>query len=320
MGSSIARAARKAGIADTIVLQSRHASTIERARVLDLGDVYTESPAQAVVDAELVIVAVPVGAYGEVGCLIGPNLKRGAVLSDVGSVKGSVVREMNPHVPKSVDFIPAHPIAGMERTGPDAGKADLFVDRWCVLTPLPGTALAPLSILNNFWTALGARTTTMTPEWHDRVLAMTSHLPHLLAFNIMQTAIAFECVSRDEVMKFSSGGFRDVTRIAASDPTMWRDIFLHNKDAVLEMLGRFREDLRNLEAAIRWEEGDILRDSFEAASVTRRSAFEWNAVPSLSHASDIAARPSKPLAFAMSHEFNDIKAALPGFQEGDVDR
>jgi cyclohexadieny/prephenate dehydrogenase len=270
IGGSIARAARASGAARTIVATAR--SPQSRRRVMELGfaDRVTDTNVEAVKDADLVIVSIPVGASGAVAKEIGPHLKTGAILSDVGSVKGSVVRDMAPFVPPGVHFIPAHPVAGTENSGPDSGFAELFVNRWCILTPVPGTDPAAVETLKTFWEKLGANVETMTPEHHDLVLAITSHLPHLIAYTIVGTADELGEVTESEVLKFSAGGFRDFTRIAASDPTMWRDVFLHNKEAVLEMLGTFNEDLAKLTRAIRRGDGEALFAHFTRTRAIRR--------------------------------------------------
>jgi cyclohexadieny/prephenate dehydrogenase len=237
---------------------------------LGLADEVVETNAQAVKNADLVIVCIPVGACGTVAQEIAPHLAPGAIVSDVGSVKGSVVRDMAPHLPPRVHFVPAHPVAGTEYSGPDSGFAELFVDRWCILTPPPGTAPQATERLAAFWRALGAKLATMTPEHHDLVLAVTSHLPHLIAYTIVGTANELGEVTESEVLQFSAGGFRDFTRIAASDPTMWRDVFLANKDAVLEMLGAFQEDLSRLTRAIRRGDGDALFEHFTRTRAIRR--------------------------------------------------
>ncbi|HEY1541186.1 MAG TPA: prephenate/arogenate dehydrogenase family protein, partial [Xanthobacteraceae bacterium] len=245
IGSSIAHAARQHALAAEIVATARTAAT--RRRVVELGfaDHVVETNAEAVRDADLVIVCIPVGACGPVAQEIGAHLKPGAIVSDVGSVKGAVVRDMAPHLPANVHFVPAHPVAGTEHSGPDSGFAELFINRWCILTP-PGADATAVERLAAFWRGLGAKVATMTPEHHDLVLAVTSHLPHLIAYTIVGTADELGDVTESEVLQFSAGGFRDFTRIAASDPTMWRDVFLANKDAVLEMLGTFQEDLAKL--------------------------------------------------------------------------
>ncbi|MEZ5840383.1 MAG: prephenate/arogenate dehydrogenase family protein [Hyphomicrobiales bacterium] len=274
IGSSIARAARAHGLAGHIAISTRSEATLRRAEELGLGDSYALDAADAARDADLVIVSVPVGSSGAVAEAIGPVLKAGAIVSDVGSVKASVVRQMQPHLPSHVNFIPAHPVAGTEHSGPDAGFAELFENRWCILTPVGDADPQAVDVLARFWRGMGANVESMTPEHHDLVLAVTSHVPHLIAYNIVGTAADLETVTESEVMKFSAGGFRDFTRIAASDPTMWRDVFLHNKEAVIEILGRFTEDLIALQRAIRWEQGDILFDLFTRTRAIRRGIIE----------------------------------------------
>jgi cyclohexadieny/prephenate dehydrogenase len=274
IGGSIARAARASGAAKTIVATARSAETRKRVTELGFADHVAATNADAVKDADLIIVSVPVGASGTVAAEIGPHLKPGAILSDVGSVKASVVRDMAPFIPKSVHFIPAHPVAGTENSGPDSGFAELFVNRWCILTPVEGTDPAATEKLAAFWSALGANVETMTADHHDLVLAVTSHLPHLIAYTIVGTADELGDVTQSEVLKFSAGGFRDFTRIAASDPTMWRDVFLHNKDAVLEMLGTFNEDLSKLTRAIRRGDGEALFDHFNRTRAIRRGIVQ----------------------------------------------
>ena len=220
------------------------------------------------------IVCTPVGACEAVAKAIAPALSAGAIVTDVGSVKSSIVRQMQPHLPDNVHFVPGHPIAGTEESGPDAGFAELFVNRWCILTPPEGTDAAAIETLKKFWTALGSNVETMDAHHHDQVLAITSHLPHLIAYNIVGTASDLEMVKDSEVIKYSAGGFRDFTRLAASDPTMWRDVFLHNKEAALEMLGRFTEDLTALQRAIRWGDGDALYDLFSRTRSIRRSIID----------------------------------------------
>ena len=258
IGSSIARAARHRQAAGRIVLADRSIETLERAKALRLGDLVTDDLARAVAHADCVILCAPVGANEAIGRAIAPALKQGAIVSDVGSVKSAVVAALEPIVPKHARFVPAHPVAGTEYSGPDAGFATLFVNRWCILTPPEGTAEEAVSRMRAFWEALGSHVEIMSAAHHDLVLAITSHVPHLIAYNIVGTAADLEEVTRLEVIKFSAGGFRDFTRIAASDPTMWRDVFLHNKEAVLEMLGRFNEDLTALQRMIRREDGDGL--------------------------------------------------------------
>ena len=274
IGSSIARAARAQGAVGSIVTSSRSPETRQRVSELGIADKVVATNAEAVAGAALVIVCVPVGVCGAVAKEIAPHLKAGAIVSDVGSVKGSIVRDMAPHLPDNVHFVPAHPVAGTEHSGPEAGFAELFEDRWCILTPPEGTDRESVDRLAEFWRLLGANVEIMTPDHHDLVLAVTSHLPHLIAYTIVGTADELETVTRSEVFKFSAGGFRDFTRIAASDPTMWRDIFLANKDAVLEMLGRFNEDVSALTKAIRRGDGDALSEHFTRTRAIRRGIID----------------------------------------------
>ncbi|MET7241956.1 prephenate/arogenate dehydrogenase family protein [Methylobacterium sp. EM32] len=270
IGSSIARGARASGLAGEIVAVDRDAGVIERVRVLGLADEAATDLASGVAGADLVILCVPVGAIGAVAAEIAGSLAPGAILSDVGSVKAAVVAAAEPHLPPGVSFVPAHPVAGTEHSGPDAGFASLFHGRWCILTPPEGTDPAAVARVRTFWEGLGSVVETMSPAHHDLVLAITSHVPHLIAYNIVGTAADLETVTQSEVIKFSAGGFRDFTRIAASDPTMWRDIFLTNKEAVLEMLGRFNEDLAALARAIRWDDGEALHALFTRTRTIRR--------------------------------------------------
>ncbi|TXM88779.1 prephenate/arogenate dehydrogenase family protein, partial [Methylobacterium sp. WL116] len=270
IGSSIARGARRYGLAERIVAIDADAAV--RARVLDLGiaDDVTGDAAAGAALADLVILCVPVGAIGPVAAAMAPHLKPGAVVSDVGSVKASVVAAVTPHLPDGIVFVPGHPVAGTEYSGPDAGFSTLFSGRWCILTPPEDAPEAAVARVRALWQGLGAVVETMTPEHHDLVLAITSHVPHLIAYNIVGTAADLEQVTQSEVMKFSAGGFRDFTRIASSDPTMWRDIFLSNREAVLEMLGRFSEDLSVLTRAIRYGDGAALHDLFTRTRAIRR--------------------------------------------------
>jgi len=274
IGSSLSHAMRRRGLARAIVGHAPSEST--RATALRLGLVASAHahPADAARDADLVILCTPVGVCGAVARQIGPVLAEGAILTDVGSVKGAVVRDVAPHVAKGVHFIPGHPIAGTEHSGPEAGFAELFDGRWCVLTPREGTDPGALAKLVAFWKACGSQVEIMDAQHHDLVLAITSHVPHLIAYNIVNTARHLERVTDSEVIKFSAGGFRDFTRIAASDPVMWRDVFLNNRDAVLEMLARFSEDLTALQRAIRFGEGGVLHGVFAEARATRRSIIE----------------------------------------------
>ncbi len=274
IGGSIALAARKHNLAGTIAVSSRTAKTLARAKELGLGGSWHADAKEAVKDADCVILSIPVGASGAVAEEIAASLKPGAIVSDVGSVKKSVVAQMAPHLPKNVHFVPAHPVAGTEFSGPDAALVDLFQKRWTILTPPSGTDPAAVETLAKFWRGLGANVDVMDPAHHDLVLAITSHVPHLIAYNIVGTAAHLEEVTESEVMKFSAGGFRDFTRIASSDPTMWRDIFMHNREAVLEMLGRFSEDLTALQRFIRYGEGDKLFELFTKTRAIRRGIIE----------------------------------------------
>jgi cyclohexadieny/prephenate dehydrogenase len=274
IGSSLSHASRRAKLAHHISGYARSAET--RATALDIGlvDSIHETAAEAVKHADLIILCSPIGTYAALAQEIAPHLKAGAILTDVGSVKGAVIRDVAPHLPLNVHFIPGHPIAGTEQSGPRAGFETLFDNRWCILTPPPHTDAAALAKLKAYWQALGSNVDEMTPEHHDLVLAITSHLPHLIAYNTVATAADLEEVTNSEVIKYSAGGFRDFTRIAASDPTMWRDVFLNNREAVLEMLGRFSEELSVLQRAIRWGDGETLFDLFTRARDVRRSIIQ----------------------------------------------
>jgi cyclohexadieny/prephenate dehydrogenase len=274
IGSSLAHVIRREGLAEHVAISTRSVETLERAEELLLGDTYHIDPAEAVRDADLVIVSVPVGASGAVAEAIGPFLKPGAILTDAGSTKSSVIADMSPFVPDNVHFIPGHPIAGTERSGPEAGFADLFENRWLILTPVEGTDAQAIARLRAFWEACGSNVDTMDAAHHDLVLAIVSHLPHIIAYNIVGTADDLESVTKSEVIKYSASGFRDFTRLAASDPTMWRDVCLANRDAILEMLARFSEDLASLQRAIRWGDGDQLFDLFTRTRAIRRSIIE----------------------------------------------
>ncbi len=274
IGSSLSHVMRREGLAGCISGSARSEATLARAAELGLADEFSQDPAEAVRDADLVFLNVPVGAMGAVAERIAPALKKGAILTDVGSVKAAVIRDVSPHVPEGVHFIPGHPIAGTEQSGPDAGFPELFEDRWCILTPLEDTDPQALDRLSAFWRACGSNVEIMDPKHHDLVLGITSHLPHLIAYNIVATAADLEEVTESEVIKYSAGGFRDFTRLAASDPTMWRDVFLNNREAVLELLGRFSEDLSALQRAIRWGEGEKLFDLFSRARKIRREIIE----------------------------------------------
>ncbi|MCG7393595.1 prephenate/arogenate dehydrogenase family protein [Microvirga sp. ACRRW] len=270
IGSSIARAVKHLNLAGTLVAIDRSEEVVARVRELGIADEATTDFVAGVTNADLVILCVPVGVCGAVAEVIKPGLKPGCIVSDVGSVKASVIAQVQPHLPEGVHFVPAHPVAGTEHSGPDAGFATLFHNRWCILTPPEGEDEGAIERVRAFWTAMGSNVEIMAAQHHDLVLAITSHVPHLIAYNIVGTAADLETVTQGEVIKFSAGGFRDFTRIAASDPTMWRDIFLHNKEAVLEMLGRLNEDIALLARAIRWGEGDKLHDLFTRTRAIRR--------------------------------------------------
>ncbi len=274
IGSSLARAVR--AHMPTVVLVGTDRDPGVRARVteLDLLDDVADHPGAACIDADLVILAVPLSAYADVGAEIATELAPGTILSDVGSAKQTVIDQLAPHVPQGVTLVPAHPVAGTERSGPDAGFATLFAGRWCILTPPPGTDPAAVDRLAAFWSRLGSRVDVMEAAHHDLVLAVTSHIPHLIAYSIVGTAADLEDVTRGEVIKYSAGGFRDFTRIAASDPVMWRDVFLMNREAVLDMLGRVTEDLAALQRAIRWGDGEALHRRFVASRDIRRAIVE----------------------------------------------
>ena len=274
IGSSMAHGARKERLARHIAGYARREETRAAAAKAGFADSLHGDLVSCVEDADLVVLASPVGAFGEIAREIGPHLQEGAILTDVGSVKMAVVRDVGPHVPEGVHFIPGHPIAGTEQSGPEAGFAELFHGRWCILTPPPGSDADAVERLKGFWERLGSMVEIMDPKHHDLVLAVVSHLPHLIAYNIVGTAADLETVTQSEVIKFSASGFRDFTRIAASDPTMWRDIFLNNREAVLEMLGRFTEDLTALQRAIRWGDGDALFNLFSRTRTIRRSIIE----------------------------------------------
>ena len=274
IGSSLGHAMKRRGLARRIVGTARSAETRKAALAIGFIDEAAETPEDAASNADLVILCTPVGTYGTLAKSIGPTLKPGAIVSDVGSVKAHVVDSVRPHLPDGVHFVPAHPVAGTENSGPESGFPELFDGRWCILTPPQGTDEKAVQALTAFWEQCGAKVEIMDPQHHDLVLAITSHIPHLIAYNIVGTAADLETVTESEVIKFSAGGFRDFTRIAASDPEMWRDIFLTNKEAVLEMLGRFSEDLSSLQRAIRWSDGDALFNLFSRTRSIRRAVIE----------------------------------------------
>ena len=276
IGSSVVRAARAHGVAGRIAVYDASEAVRRRVDELGIADEVCDDPARACEGAGLALLAPPPGAIAEAARACAPGLKPGATLTDVGSVKGKVSADMTAAAPEGVFVIPGHPIAGTELSGPDAGFAELFHGRWTILTPRQTEDAAyaeAVARLTRFWQGMGARVETMDERHHDLVLAVTSHLPHLIAYNIVGTAADLEEVAQAEVMKFSAGGFRDFTRIAASDPVMWRDVFLLNKDAVLEILARFTEDLQFLSRAIRWGEGDKLQELFSRTREIRRGVI-----------------------------------------------
>ena len=274
IGSSISLAARRAGLAKTVVGTARTEKTLETAKRLGLIDEGCTDVRDAVKGSDLVILCVPVGVCGVIAEQISDVLAPGAIVTDVGSVKGAIVQSVAPHLPKGVHFVPGHPIAGTEQSGPEAGFAELFEGRWCILTPDENSDRGAVQHLTAFWQALGSNVEEMTAQHHDLVLAITSHVPHLIAYNIVNTAAHLGRVTNSEVIKFSAGGFRDFTRIAASDPVMWRDVFLNNKDAVLDMLGRYSEDLSELQRAIRFGDGEKLEALFTESRALRRGIIE----------------------------------------------
>ncbi len=274
IGSSLARILRQQNAADSIVGCAQSEKTRRKAMELGLVDHVEADPAKLVEGADLVVLCTPIGAYEEIARAIGPKLAAGTIVTDVGGVKQSAIRDVGPHLPDGVHFVPGHPVAGTEHSGPEAGFAELFQDRWCILTPPPGTDQGAVERIAAMWRACGSRVQIMDAERHDKVLAITSHLPHLIAYTIVNTATDLEESDRADVVKFSAGGFRDFTRIAASDPIMWRDVFLNNREAVLEMLQRFSEDITMLQRAIRWGEGDRLEALFRRTRDIRRGVIE----------------------------------------------
>lgn len=276
IGSSLAHAIKRHNLAHHLSVVER-SDVLSRVKALNVADTVTDDAAAGVKNADLVLICTPQGAYQAIGALIGPHLKESAILSDVGSVKKAAVDALQSSLADVVHFIPGHPIAGTENSGPEAGFAELFQDRWAILTPLETTSesyASSVEKLKAFWQVCGSKVTTMPPDHHDRVLAMTSHLPHLIAYSIVDTCVKLEGTMQQEVIAYSASGFRDFTRIAASDPTMWRDIFLNNKDAVLDGLQRFIEDLMELQKAIRWDDGEKLFDVFSKTREVRRSIID----------------------------------------------
>jgi cyclohexadieny/prephenate dehydrogenase len=277
IGSSIARVARERGdLARTVVAHAKTGATLERVRELGIADIVESDPALAVQGCDGVIFCVPVGAYAGVMAAVAPHLMPGAVITDVGSTKGSVVRDLLPLLPPGVHLVPAHPMAGTEYSGPDAGFAELFQGRYCILTPLPETDPAAVERVRALWQRCGSMIETMDPATHDKVVAIVSHLPHLLAFTICSTADDLAEETKEAVLKFAATGFRDFTRIAASDPTMWRDVFLNNREALLEMLARFTEDAHALGRAVRWGEADFIEDRIRRGRKIRKGLIDRN--------------------------------------------
>ncbi|MDF1727719.1 MAG: prephenate/arogenate dehydrogenase family protein [Sulfitobacter sp.] len=274
IASSMFWAMKRGGLAGEVVGYARSSETRETAREIGLCDRVCDSMTEAVEGADLVVLCVPVGVMGQVAAEIAPALKKGAVVSDVGSVKADVIANVSPHLPEHVHFIPAHPLAGTEHSGPRAGFAELFDNRWTLIVPVEGSDMEEVARLRRFWEGLGAFVDEMEPEHHDRVLAVTSHAPHLIAYTMVGVADDLRRVTDSEVIKYSAAGFRDFTRIAASDPTMWRDVFLSNKDATLEILGRFTEELFALQRAIRQGDGEHLHAYFTRTRAIRRGIIE----------------------------------------------
>ncbi len=275
IGSSITRAVVERGTAAEIAVTDASDKVRKRVRELGLGEArVVDSASEAVTNADLVVICVPVGQIAAVAAEVAPAMKPGAVLSDVGSVKASVVSAILPNLPDAIALVPAHPLAGTELSGPEAGLPSLFINRWCILTPPDGTEPAAIERARQFWEALGSKAEIMTPEHHDYVLSITSHLPHVAAYSIFHTALKYERETNSDVVKFSAGGFRDFTRIASSNPTMWRDIFLGNKAQVLEILRRFMGDLEEFADAIEKEDGEKLEKLLSTSRLTRRKVIE----------------------------------------------
>ena len=270
IGSSLARVVKRDGLAGHVVACARRAETLAAAERLEIVDSTTHDPAAAAAGADLVIICTPIGSYGEVARAIAPSLSPGAIVSDVGSVKRAVLEAVTPHLPDGVHFVPGHPIAGTENTGPEAGFDTLFEGRWFLITPPPGTDETAIERVAELWRRAGSMVARMDAAHHDHVLAITSHIPHLIAYTIVGTATDLEDQLKSEVIKYSAAGFRDFTRIAGSDPVMWRDVFLNNRDAVLEMLGRFTEDLTALQRAVRVGDGKALESLFTRTRDIRR--------------------------------------------------
>ncbi|NQV44664.1 MAG: prephenate/arogenate dehydrogenase family protein [Rhodospirillales bacterium] len=274
IGSSLARVMRRDGLAGHITVTARTQDTLDKVVELGLADHVTVDPVEAVVDADLVMICTPLGAYASVAKTIGPHIKPGAIVSDVGSAKKCVFRDVAPHLAAGVHLVPGHPVAGTEHSGPESGFAELFKDRFCIITPAPDADQDIVGKITELWRTAGMNVEIMDADHHDKVLAITSHLPHLIAYTIVDTASQLGDDLKQEIFKYSASGFRDFTRIAASDPVMWRDIFIENSDAVLEMLGRFDEDLTTLKRAVRQHDGQTLQDVFTRTRSVRRSIID----------------------------------------------
>lgn len=274
IGSSLARNIQHHKFVETLVVADINKDVCDKVIELGIGDYVTDDLQRSVEDSDLVVLAVPVGACERVAKAIGPCLKDGAIVTDTGSVKSAVINAVQSHLTGNVEIVPAHPIAGTEFSGPEAGFLELFRDRWCILTPLQETSIKAVEHVTKMWEVCGSKVEIMDAQHHDLVLGITSHLPHLIAYTIVGTANDLEDDLKSEVVKFSASGFRDFTRIAASDPTMWRDVFLNNKDAVLEVLGRFTEDLTALQRAIRKGDGEYLYQKFNDTRAIRKAIIE----------------------------------------------
>ncbi len=274
IGSSISLAARKKGLAQNIVGHTKSSESTRLALELGLADEMFPSPEEAVENADLIILCTPVGTFETIAKKIGPKLKPGSTITDVGSVKGFVIEKVAKHIPDGVHFIPSHPLAGTELSGPTAGFAELFENRWCLMTPLKNSDPDKIAELRSFWQALGSKVELMDPDHHDTVLAVTSHVPHLIAYTMVGTADHLHRINNSEVIQYSAAGFRDFTRIAASDPTMWRDVFLTNKESTLDILGRFTEELFALQRLIRTGDGQELFDYFQKTRSIRQGIIE----------------------------------------------
>jgi len=274
IGSSLARSIKKYCLSEHLSICTRSQVTLKKARNLELGDSYHKEPDEAVKEADLVVICTPMGAYASVAQAMSPGLKAGAIISDVGSTKQSVFSDISPYLPDGVHLVPAHPVAGTAESGPESGYYELFENHWCILTPSEDTDVKAISKIKNLWMRCGMMVETMDASHHDHVLAITSHLPQLISYTIVGTVTDLQDDLKSEVSKFAAGGLRDFTRIAASDPIMWRDVCLKNKDAILDVLGRFTEDLTALQRAIRRDQGDLLKDSFNRTREIRLRVIE----------------------------------------------